>query len=291
MARGPIVLVHGGAGAWDAGYLPAVRAGITAALEAGWEQLSSGRTAVDAVEAAVAALEDDETFNAGRGSCLTSDGRVQMDALIMDGATLDAGAVACVERLRNPIRAARALLEHGPHMLFVGPDAERAAEQLGLELCHNAELITERRRLDAAGAAQDTVGAVALDAAGNLACATSTGGMTGKPPGRVGDSPLVGCGGYADNQAGAVSMTGWGESIMRLVLAKWTVDRLLAGVSAGDAARLAIELLKDRARGSGGLIVLDREGRYGAACNTPMMPWGVRNAERTLVEELQGERA
>ncbi|MFI5269519.1 MAG: isoaspartyl peptidase/L-asparaginase, partial [Chloroflexota bacterium] len=175
MATTPVLVVHGGAGAWQPEFLEDAARGIQAALTAGWKQLVDG-SALDAVEAAVAALEDDETFNAGRGSCLTSDGRVQMDAMIMDGATLNAGALACVERIRNPVRAARQILEHSPHVLFAGPDAERLAEQLGLALCDNDELMTDRQRQRLRNT-QDTVGAVALDAVGNLAAATSTGGM------------------------------------------------------------------------------------------------------------------
>ncbi len=280
----PTLLVHGGAGNWPAEYRAAARQGIHAALNAGWERLAGGGSALDAVEAAVAALEDDPTFNAGRGSCLTSDGRIQMDALIVDGATLNAGAVACVERLRNPIRAARLILGQGEHVLFVGPDAERLAAELGASLCDPAELMTERRRAELG--VHDTVGAVALDAAGNLASATSTGGMTGKAPGRVGDSPLVGCGGYADNEAGAVSATGWGEPIMKLVLSKWTADRLRQGVLPDQAAQQAIDYLKARLGGTGGLIVLDAAAGYGAAWSSPAMPWGVRSAETELVQEL-----
>jgi len=278
----PVLLVHGGAGAWPAGLRETASRGIRAALEAGWRRLNDGSSAVDAVEAAVASMEDDETFNAGRGSCLTRDGRVQMDALIMDGATLGAGAVACVERLRNPVRAARKIMEGSPHVLFAGVDAERLAEKLGLELCDNEELVTPRRRRELS----DTVGAVALDAAGALAAATSTGGMTGKEPGRVGDSPLVGCGGYADNEAGTASTTGWGEPIMKLVLAKWAVDRLRNGAEPMNAAGAAIAYLKDRLGATGGIILLDRSGRHGVAFSTAGMPWGLRTAATELVQEL-----
>jgi L-asparaginase / beta-aspartyl-peptidase len=289
VATAPVLVVHGGAGAWQPELLGAAANGIHAALTAGWERLRDG-TAVDAVEAAVAALEDDETFNAGRGSCLTSDGRVQMDALIMDGGTLAAGAVACVERLRNPVRAARQILEHSPHVLFAGADAERLAEQLGLTLCDNEALITDRQRRRLSDS-QDTVGAVALDAAGGLAAATSTGGMAGKAPGRLGDSPLIGCGGYADNEAGAASTTGWGEAIMKLLLAKWAADRLRVGIAPDRAATLAIDYLQRRLNGSGGIILLDRDGGYAAASNAPAMPWGVKTARQELVQELQGELA
>ena len=241
--------------------------------------------------AAVTLLEDDETFDAGRGSFLTADGRVQLDALLMDGATLRAGAVACVERLRNPIQAARLVLERSPHVYLVAAGAEEFARKNGLALIDNAELVLdrERQRLQAAQArarsgvpdltfggipsqSHDTVGAVALDRAGNLAAATSTGGTLNKTPGRVGDSSLIGCGGYADNQSAAASLTGWGEPIMKLVLAKWAVDRVpLLGPE--QAAQDAIAYLYVRLQGRGGIILLGPDGRYGIAHNTPHMAW------------------
>ena len=234
--------------------------GIANALAAGWSALSRGGTSIDAVEAAVTIMEDDDTFDAGRGSFLTRDGRVQLDALLMNGADLRAGGIACVERLRNPIQAARLVLEKSPHVYFVGTGAERFATQHGMRLVDNTELIVprERERLmafqlaEASGAtdttfsgtpnefsdshgeasppsaqdSHDTVGAVALDQYGNLAAGTSTGGTLSKAPGRVGDSSLIGCGCYADNLSAAVSLTGWGEPIMKLVLGKWAVDRV-----------------------------------------------------------------
>jgi beta-aspartyl-peptidase (threonine type) len=285
----PVLVVHGGAGAWAPELAPDAGAGIRAALRAGWQALDGGGSALDAVEAAVAAMEDDETFNAGRGSCLTSDGRVQMDALIMDGATLEAGAAACVAQVRNPIRLARAILRQGRHVLFAGPDADRLAQSFGMELCANEELITERQRQrwrEALTGGQDTVGAVAVDATGNVASATSTGGMHGKAPGRVGDAPLVGCGGYADNQAGAVSATGWGEAIMRLMLAGWTADRMRDGASPQRAAELAIDHVARRLNGSGGIIAVNAAGGFGAAKNTPAMPWGMKSPDEEFVQEL-----
>jgi len=285
----PRLVVHGGAGAWAAELASAAGAGIRAALAAGWRALDEDGSALDGVEAAVTALENNEIFNAGRGSCLTSDGRVQMDTLIMDGETLEAGAVACVERVRNPIHLARAILAQGKHVLYAGHDAERLAEALGFELCDNEELVTDRQRrhwreLQAGG--QDTVGAVAVDARGNVASATSTGGMHGKASGRVGDSPLVGCGGYADNQAGAVSATGWGEGIMRLTLSRWAADRMRDGVHPQRTAELAIDYLAWRLNGTAGLITLSAVGDYGAARNTTAMPWGMKSADEELVQEL-----
>ncbi len=268
--------------------------GIAAALAAGYGLLERGASAVDAVEAAVAVMEDDETFDAGRGSFLTQDGRVQMDALLMNGENLRTGGVACVERLRNPIHAARLVLDHSPHVYFVGTGAERFARQYGMALCDNTELIVprERERLmvfqkaELAGAldttfsgplaSHDTVGAVALDAHGNIAAGTSTGGTLSKAPGRVGDSSLIGCGCYADNLSAAVSLTGWGEPIMKLVLGKWAVDRVAAGASPQEAAQDAIDYLFARLGGHGGIILLSPDGRVGLAHNTPRMAWGLQ---------------
>jgi beta-aspartyl-peptidase (threonine type) len=289
----PVLLVHGGA--WDipTDQLEAHTHGVTRAVEAGYTLLARGASALDAVEAAVTVLEDDETFDAGRGSFLTSDGRVQLDALLMDGSTLRAGAVACVERIRNPIQAARLVLDRSPHVYFVGDGAEAFAQQQGMPLIDNRELVLERevQRLRAAqvrersgipdptfaGAqpsSHDTVGAVALDAAGNLAAATSTGGTLNKAPGRVGDSSVIGCGGYADNRTAAASLTGWGEPIMKLVLGKWAVDRV-AHLGPEQSAQDAIAYLFARLQGHGGIILLAPDGRFGIAHNTPRMAWAV----------------
>jgi L-asparaginase / beta-aspartyl-peptidase len=259
------------------------------------------------VEAAVTVLEDDPTFDAGRGSFLTSDGRVQLDALLMDGGRMKAGGVACVERLRNPIQAARLVLEQSPHVYFVGAGAEEFAHSHGMQLIENAELVLDRERerlksareREAAGLADatfsgleddkgpetaiprvidsshDTVGAVALDSHGNIAAATSTGGTLNKTPGRVGDSSLIGCGCYADNLSAAVSLTGWGEPIMKLVLGKWATDRVAAGTAPEFAAREAISYLHNRLGGHGGIILLGPDGRFGMAHNTPAMAWGL----------------
>jgi beta-aspartyl-peptidase (threonine type) len=288
----PILIVHGGAWAMPEETVAAHERGVRAALEAGWRVLERGGTAVEAVEEAVAVMEDDETFDAGRGSFLTRDGRVQMDAMLMDGATLRAGGVGCVERLRNPIRAARLVLEKSPHVYFVSEGAERFAAEHGMTLCRNEELViareVERLRQVQAGEApeelfavppgHDTVGAVSLDAGGNLAAATSTGGTVNKAPGRVGDSSLIGCGCYADNGSAAVSVTGWGEPIMKLVLGKWAADRVAAGAAPEQAAWQAMDHLKGRLDGHGGLILLDARGRCGLAHNTRRMAWGVRRA-------------
>ena len=290
----PVLLIHGGAWAMPDDAVAAHEDGIATALAAGYALLEQGGSAVDAVEAAVAVMEDDETFDAGRGSFLTQDGRVQMDALLMNGENLRTGGVACVERLRNPIHAARLVLDKSPHVYFVGTGAERFARQHGMSLCDNMELVIprEQERLYKAQAderaglrdetfsgsleSHDTVGAVALDGHGNIAAGTSTGGTLNKAPGRVGDSSLIGCGCYADNHSAAVSLTGWGEPIMKLVLGKWAVDRVAAGASPEEAAREAIEYLFRRLGGHGGIILLGPDGRVGLAHNTPRMAWGLR---------------
>ena len=294
MSVKPILLIHGGAWAMPDDAVAAHEQGIGNALAAGYALLERGATSVDAVEAAVAVMEDDETFDAGRGSFLTQDGRVQMDALLMNGENLRTGGVACVERLRNPIRAARLVLDKSPHVYFVGTGAERFARQHGMALCDNMELVIprEQERLFKAQAdelaglpdvtfsgtldSHDTVGAVALDTYGNLAAGTSTGGTLNKAPGRVGDSSLIGCGCYADNLTAAVSLTGWGEPIMKLVLGKWAVDRVAAGASPEEAAQAAIDYLFNRLGGHGGIILMGPDGRVGLAHNTPRMAWGLQ---------------
>ena len=337
MMPSPVLLIHGGAWAMPDGAVAAHENGIRNALAAGWSTLQRGGTAVDAVEAAVTVMEDDDTFDAGRGSFLTRDGRVQLDALLMNGSDLRTGGVACVERLRNPIQAARIVLEKSPHVYFVGSGAERFATQNGMRLVDNTELIVprERERLmkfqlaEAAGEldttfsgtpaefrtaavtttsevptdtameqihleeeveeglppelriddptlhSHDTVGAVALDSKGCLAAGTSTGGTLSKAPGRVGDSSLIGCGCYADNESAAVSLTGWGEPIMKLVLGKWAVDRVAAGSTPQQAASDAIAYLFRRLGGHGGMILLGPDGSVGLAHNTPRMAWGM----------------
>src|ERR1700678_2117332 len=281
MSVQPVLLIHGGAWAMPDDAIAAHEDGIANALAAGYALLERGASAVDAVEAAVAVMEDDDTFDAGRGSFLTQDGRVQMDALLMNGENLRTGGVACVERRRNPIRAARLVLDKSPHVYFVGTGAERVARQNGMALCDNMELVIprEQERLFKAQAdelagrpdetfsgsleSHDTVGAVALDIHGNIAAGTSTGGTLNKAPGRVGDSSLIGCGCYADNLSAAVSLTGWGEPIMKLVLGKWAVDRVASGESPQASAQAAIDYLFNRLGGPWGVIPAGAGRRVG----------------------------
>jgi beta-aspartyl-peptidase (threonine type) len=297
----PVLVVHGGAWAMPDDVVDAHLRGVSNALAAGWRVLAGGGAALDAVEEAVVIMEDDETFDAGRGSFLNRDGRVQLDALIMDGATLRAGGVGCVERLRNPVRAARKILSESPHVYFVGEGAEQFAAEHGIVLCRNEDLVIAReverlreyqaesaRRLSsqdgndlfAPAISHDTVGAVALDGNGNIAAATSTGGTLNKAPGRLGDSSLIGCGCYADNLSAAASTTGWGEPIMKLVLAKWTADRISAGNLPEWAAQEAMNYLIERVNGHGGIIVLNPEGHFGIAHNTPRLAWAYKTVNK-----------
>jgi len=292
----PVLVIHGGAWAMPDDVVDAHINGVRHALATGWRVLERGGSSVDAVEEAVVIMEDDETFDAGRGSFLNRDGKVQLDALIMDGATLRAGGVGCVERLRNPVRAARKILSESPHVYFVGEGAERFAAEHGVTLCRNQDLVipreVERLRAYQAQAASggddlfapaishDTVGAVALDRDGNIAAATSTGGTLNKAPGRLGDSSLIGCGCYANNESAAASTTGWGEPIMKLVLAKWTADRIAAGNLPQWAAQESMNYLKERVNGHGGIVVLDTHGHFGIAHNTPRMAWALKTKKK-----------
>jgi beta-aspartyl-peptidase (threonine type) len=292
----PVLVVHGGAWAIPDDMVEAHLQGVRNAASAGWQVLERGGTALDAVEEAVVVLEDDETFDAGRGSFLNRDGKVQLDAFIMDGATLRGGGVGGVERLRNPVRAARKILSDSPHVYFVAEGAERFAAEHGIALCRNEDLIIAREvarlreyqaqasnhgnDLFAPAISHDTVGAVALDRDGNIAASTSTGGTLNKAPGRLGDSSLIGCGCYADNSSAAASTTGWGEPIMKLVLAKWAADRVESGSLPEWVAQEAMNYLKQRLNGHGGIILLDAQGRFGIAHNTPRMAWALRTMQK-----------
>src|ERR1700693_2841302 len=300
MPNNPVLVVHGGAWAMPDDMVQAHLHGVRNALVAGWRVLERGGPALDAVEEAVVIMGGDATFDAGRGRFLNRDGTVQLDALIMDGSTLRAGGVGCVERLKNPIRAARKILSESPHVYFVAEGAEQFAAEHGIALCRNEDLVVAReverlreyQELAARGSANDgedlfapsishdTVGAVALDRGGNIAAATSTGGTLNKAPGRLGDSSLIGCGCYADNLSAAASTTGWGEPIMKLVLAKWAADRVESGSLPEWVASEAMNYLKQRLNGHGGIILLDALGRFGIAHNTPRMSWAIHTVEK-----------
>ena len=272
-SRVPALIVHGGAGA-DPGGREELRGGMREAVAAGWRALAEGGTALDAVEAAVRSLEDHPRFNAGRGSVLTAAGTVETDASIMEGDQLRNGAVAAVSGVRNPISLARQILEAGRHSLFAGPGALARARELGVPLCDPGELVTEHQRRRLAALQAGTVGAVALDRLGTIAAATSTDGMAGKLPGRVGDSALIGCGTYAESTLGGVSCTGDGEAIIRVTLARRARDILKSVGEPGHACEVALSVLVEEGRGQGGLILVDWRGRVGWARSTILMPVG-----------------
>ena len=298
-ARGCVLAIHGGAGVITRDRLsPSLearyRAGLEGALRAGHAVLAAGGPALAAVVAAVKVMEDSPIFNAGRGACYNADGRHELDASIMDGATLRAGAVAGVSRIRNPVDAARAVMEQSPHVLLAGPGAERFARAHGVAMAPRGYFDTAKRRAALVRGrsgrrlgdddAHGTVGAVALDASGHLAAATSTGGITGKLPGRVGDSPIVGAGTYADDAACAVSGTGIGEFYMRACLAYDVAARMrYRRVPLARAAREALARMAALG-GTGGLVAIDRKGHVAAPFNTEGMYRGwITRAGRATV--------
>jgi beta-aspartyl-peptidase (threonine type) len=282
----PAIIVHGGAGTIEDERRAACVAGVERAAQAGWAVLEHGGSALDAVEAATRAMEDDPEFNAGYGGVLNRMGILETDACIMDG-RLRAGAVGAVPWMRHPVTLARRLLEGGEHVFLVGGGALLYAREQGFPPDPPETMISPRarRRHEEALAAEaarqapkmttpgDTVGAVAVDRDGHVAAATSTGGTSFKRSGRVGDSPLPGCGNYADDQAGAASATGHGESIIRVVMCKGACDRLRVGQHPDEAARAAVKELVERTGGEGGIILVDTQGRVGHFTSTPRMPW------------------
>ena len=297
----PLALaIHGGAWNIPDDEVGAHVRGIERVLHEAWSELSRGASALDVVELAVRALEDDETFNAGRGSHLNRAGQVEMDASIMEGTRRRAGAVAAVSGLRHPVSLARAVMESTPHVLIVGSGARRLAREIGAERCRTIDLLVGRERerylrvrsgdrrpveqefrAAARGAAMDTVGAAALDRRGRTAAATSTGGTQDKAPGRVGDSAVIGAGTYADDALGACSCTGLGEAIVRTVLAKSVLDRVGAGEPAGRVATAGARSLRG-VGGTGGLVLVTPAGDAVAGFSTPRMARGLATARDGL---------
>jgi len=266
----PSIIVHGGAGPIKDDSLEPRLAGCEKAALLGWQIIAHGGAALDAVEAAVVMLEDNPLFNAGTGSTLNSLGKVEMDAAIMEGQSLRAGAVAAVSGIKNPIKLARQIMEDGRHVMLAGDGALIFARQIGFAEVSSESLISERER-NRWQNAHGTVGCVAFDREGKLAVATSTGGIFNKLPGRVGDSPLLGCGTYA-NKYGAVSCTGHGEAIMRILMAGAALEYLQNGIEPFEAARRAVDDLEQLTGSSGGLILIDRCGQFAYARNTSQMP-------------------
>src|SRR5438132_4372960 len=282
---GPAVVVHGGAGTRPDHDPTPYLAGTRAAAEAGLRVLLQGGSALDAAQAAAVVLEDDPSFNAGTGACLTAAGDVELDASCMDGSTLRAGAVACVKTMKNPILAARRVCDDTPHVLLCGLGAEAFARECGIPEVANSSLITDRQRTrweelhalalkegaDSVRRKIGTIGAVAVDATGHVAACTSTGGTMYKRPGRVGDTPIIGAGTYADDHEAAASSTGLGEAILKVTMAREACAFVRDGVSPRRAAIDAVGLLRARAHGEGGIIVAGPDGRLGWARNTPRM--------------------
>jgi len=325
------LIVHGGAWNIPEEYESDHLAGVRRAVAEVFPRLQEGASALDAVEAAVKMLEEDPTFNAGRGAVLNAAGEIELDAMIMDGATLNLGAVAAIQNILHPVTVARMVMERTEHCLLVGAGAQRFARQMTVPEVRPEELLTTRelefyqktkedlsfstiRSFQScptdhahpadpaknagrstgcgtdAGAASPrplgTVGAVAMDNEGNLAAATSTGGTAGKLPGRVGDSPLAGAGTYADNACGAASATGWGEAVMKTLLAKTACD-LMCNHPAQAAADMAVEMMRRRVQGLAGIILVDRRGDYGFAYNTPKMAFAYAESSGKVVVHIK----
>jgi L-asparaginase / beta-aspartyl-peptidase len=284
----PALIAHGGAGG-DPDDKPTYREALGEALGRGWAVLRRGGSALDAVEATIQAMEDHPRFNAGYGSALTERGTVECDASIMGGDALQAGAVGAVSGVRSAIGLARRILEDGRHILLVGDGALAFAREQGISPCPPEALVTDRQRQSLAkhlaarreaGGQQTTatvggtVGAVAIDVQGRIAAGTSTGGYTGKRPGRVGDSALIGAGTYADSRLGGVSTTGHGEAFIRTVLAKTALDVLKELDDPQLAADVCLDIVREDGRGEGGLILMDWRGRLAYAHSTTFMPVG-----------------
>ena len=309
-----VLVIHGGAGSIRPGALSPeeeqVRTDVlNQALDLGYDILKKDGSAIDAVEASIAVLEDSPYFNAGKGSVLTEAGRCELDASIMNGSDLKAGAVASVTTIKNPIKAARAVMDSSKHVLLVGPGAEAFARQKQLDMVENSYFVTpkenenlkkhqqklreadtsERGALPQTMDKYGTVGAVALDVNGNLAAGTSTGGMMNKMYGRVGDSPIIGAGTYADNNTCAVSCTGWGEYFIRLSVAR-DISAMMEykGMSIQDAGAAALKKVADMSA-SGGVIAVDKNGNIVMDFNTAGMYRAYRNEKGVNVVEMYGQ--
>jgi len=270
----PSLILHGGAGAPDPSQRDDRERGLRRAFDIAWAILQQNGSALDAVVSAVVELEDNPVFNAGVGACLTEDGTVELDASLMEGTTFGVGTVGAVRTVRNPILLAKAIMESQHHVFFVSEGAERFARDHGLPIVQQEELITPQQRQRWQKSKQGppgTVGAVARDRHGCLAAATSTGGMTNKLPGRIGDSAIIGAGTYADDSLGAGSATGKGESIIRTTLTRTAVEWLRDGRDAQWAATQAIDFLEKRTQSEAGIILIDALGRIGYAYNAPAM--------------------
>ncbi|KAL2083467.1 hypothetical protein ACEWY4_021240 [Coilia grayii] len=282
----PVIVVHGGAG-----HIPKERAqlscaGVREAARGGYGILRAGGSAMDAVVEAVTMLENNPAYSAGRGSVLNVKGEVEMDAIVMDGRTLDSGAVSAVRRVANPVQLARLVMEKTKHLCLTAEGASQFARAMGIPEVPEESFITDYARMrwkknlapdanpvECEMGKMGTVGAVAVDTEGNVACATSTGGMTNKMEGRVGDTPCIGCGGYADNKVGAVSSTGHGEAIMKVTLSRLILFHMEQGRSAEEASDLGLAYMKKRVQGLGGVVTVDPKGAWAARFSSLQMAW------------------
>ncbi|PIK40715.1 putative isoaspartyl peptidase/L-asparaginase-like [Apostichopus japonicus] len=297
----PTILIHGGAWAIPDHLVKDSVDGVKTAAKVGYNVLNKENgTALDAVEAAICSLEDNPAFDAGTGAVLNAAGDVELDAIIMEGKELRAGSIACVQNIKNPVKLARLVMEKTDHVMLVGQGANIFAKEMGVPEVPKTDLVTpeavkyweEYSKYKEAvhdlfnnkikgEQGHDTVGAVAIDRQGNMACATSTGGITGKRVGRVGDSPLIGSGGYCDNAVGAASTTGHGESIMKVILARLVLQNIQTGLSTQTAAERALEYMEQRVGGAGGVIAINNKGEIGKHFTTERMPWATIS-EKTL---------
>ncbi|HEY1023288.1 MAG TPA: isoaspartyl peptidase/L-asparaginase [Flavisolibacter sp.] len=313
-----VLVIHGGAGTITRANMTPERekaytAALREALQTGYNSLQAGKSSLDAVETTIHVLENSPLFNAGKGAVFTNDGRNELDASIMEGKTLRAGAVAGVTTVKNPISAARAVMEKSEHVMMVGAGAEKFSKDAGLEIVDPKYFWTQSRwnglqqakKQDSLKAVLDhdqktsgllgttnrdfkfgTVGCVALDKAGNLAAGTSTGGMTNKKYGRVGDAPIIGAGTYCNNATAGISCTGWGEYFIRAVVAKTVSDLMeYKGLSVAEASRMAIEKV-EKLGGDGGLIALDKNGNIAMPFNTEGMYRGAVTADGKIEIEI-----
>ena len=269
----PALIVHGGAGPVPESERAERQAAVDRAAGAGWERIGDG--ALAAAVAAVRQMEDEPSLNAGLGACVNSDGDVELDAGVMEGAELRAGGAACLRDVRHPIDLAVAIMRDGRHVLLAGPGASTFAREHGVEMADPSVFVNAARHRPAESGV-DTVGAAARDAKGRLAVAVSTGGISGKLPGRVGDSPIPGAGFYADDRFGAVCGTGLGEAFIRLGLARLMIIELQHGMDPASVAKGAVDYLKSALGAPGGVILMPRDGEPQAAFNTPAMPWAKR---------------
>ncbi|MBD3190089.1 MAG: peptidase T [Candidatus Heimdallarchaeota archaeon] len=281
---GIAIIVHGGAWAIPDHLLKSSQEGVEEATTIGWRVLTKKGTAIDAVEQAIRVMEKNPVFDAGYGSALNEEGEVELDAIIMDGKTLNAGAVASVRNIQHPITLAKMIMEKTEHVMLVCDGALKFAQEMGIKELSPKELVTQqavdewvkyqqfKKTVDSLYR-RETVGAVAIDHRGNIAAGTSTGGITAKKIGRVGDSPIIGSGAYADNNLGGVSATGHGEAIMKVTLSRQVLYYLERGLAIQEATRKGLEYMKKRVNGFGGVIAIDYKGNIGYHFTTKHMAW------------------